>query len=85
VASARKVHPKADEANPAHVAAPMSGAIATVAVRPGQKVVRGSPLVCIEAMKMETAVRADCDATVAKVLVAPGDRVEPKDLLVVFE
>ena len=63
----------------------MPGAVTTVAVKPGQKVIRGSPLVSIEAMKMETAVRAECDATVAKVLVSPGDRVEPKDLLVVFE
>jgi pyruvate carboxylase len=85
VASARKVHPKADEGNPAHVAAPMPGAVTTVAVKPGQKVVRGSPLVSIEAMKMETDIRAEYDATVAKVLVSPGDRVEPKDLLVVFE
>jgi pyruvate carboxylase len=69
----------------AHVAAPIPGAIATVAVRPCQKVVRGSPLVSIEAMKLETAVRADYDATVAKVLVSAGDRVEPKELLVAFE
>jgi pyruvate carboxylase len=85
VASARKVHPKADEGNPAHVAAPMPGAVTAVAVKPGQKVIRGSPLVSIEAMKMETDIRAERDATVAKVLVSPGDRVEPKDLLLVFE
>lgn len=78
----RKTRPKAQEGNPAHVAAPMPGAVATVAVKPGQKVSRGSPLVSIEAMKMETAITADRDATVAKVLVAPGDQVEPKDLLV---
>ena len=83
--STRKVHPKAEEGNPAHVAAPMPGAIASVAVKPGQKVGRGSPLITIEAMKMETAIRADYDATVVKVLVSVGDRVEPKDLLVVLE
>jgi len=33
-------------------------------------------------MKMETAITAERDATVVKVLVAPGDRVEPKDLLI---
>jgi pyruvate carboxylase len=85
VAFARKVHPKAEEGNPAHVAAPMPGAVTAVAVKAGQKVVRGSPLVSIEAMKMETDIRAERDATVAKVLVSPGDRVEPKDLLLVFE
>ncbi|MBU1237010.1 MAG: pyruvate carboxylase [Gammaproteobacteria bacterium] len=79
---ARKAHPKAEDGNPNHVAAPMPGAVATVSVKPGQKVSRGSPLLSIEAMKMETAVTAERDATVAKVLVAPGDRVEPKDLLI---
>ena len=79
---ARKAHPKAEDGNPNHVAAPMPGAVATVAVKPGQKVSRGSPLLSIEAMKMETAVTAERDATVIKVLVVPGDRVEPKDLLI---
>jgi pyruvate carboxylase len=78
----RKTHVKAEDGNPNHVAAPMPGAVATVAVKPGQKVSRGNPLVSIEAMKMETAVTAERDATVIKVLVAPGDRVEPKDLLI---
>jgi pyruvate carboxylase len=78
----KKAHAKAEDGNPNHVAAPMPGAVATVAVTPGQKVSRGNPLLSIEAMKMETAVTAERDATVIKVLVAPGDRVEPKDLLI---
>ncbi|MGB4226503.1 MAG: pyruvate carboxylase [Candidatus Dechloromonas phosphoritropha] len=81
----RKTHPKADAGNPDHIAAPMPGAVATVSVKPGQKVSRGSPLVSIEAMKMETSITAERNATVARVLVAPGDRVAPKDLLVVLE
>ena len=80
----RKTHPKADSGNPDHIAAPMPGAIATVSVKPGQKVSRGSPLVSIEAMKMETSITAERNATVARVLVAPGDRVAAKDLLVVL-
>ena len=80
--AAKKAHPKAEEGNPNHVAAPMPGAVATVSVTPGQKVVRGGPLLSIEAMKMETAITAERDATVLRVLVAPGDRVEPKDLLI---
>jgi pyruvate carboxylase len=80
--AAKKAHPKAEDGNPNHVAAPMPGAVATVSVKPGQKVSRGGPLLSIEAMKMETAVTAERDATVVKVHVAPGDRVEPKDLLI---
>ncbi|MCK9283190.1 MAG: pyruvate carboxylase [Rhodocyclaceae bacterium] len=77
----RKARPKAEDGNTRHIAAPMPGAVVTVSVVPGQKVGRGSPLVSIEAMKMETVIGAERDGVVAKVLVAPGDRVEPKDLL----
>ncbi|MRR50847.1 MAG: pyruvate carboxylase [Rhodocyclaceae bacterium] len=79
---ARRSRPKAEEGNAAHVPAPMPGAVATVAVKAGQKVHKGSPLISIEAMKMETAISAERDATVVRVLVQPGDRVEAKDLLV---
>ncbi len=42
-------------------------------------------LLSIEAMKMETALHADRDATVTEVLVKAGDQIDAKDLLVVFE
>jgi pyruvate carboxylase len=78
----KKSRPRAEEGNPKHIAAPMPGAVATVAVKAGQRVSKGSPLISIEAMKMETAIIAERDVTVLRVLVVPGDRVEPKDLLV---
>ncbi len=81
----KKARAKAEDGNPRHIAAPMPGAIATVAVKVGQRVHKGNPLVSIEAMKMETALTADRDGVIAKVLVSPGDRVEPKDLLLVLE
>lgn len=84
MASTRKAHPKAEEGNSNHIAAPMPGTVATVSVGPGQKVCRGSPLLSMEAMKMETAITADFNATVVKVLVTPGDRMEPKDLLIIL-
>lgn len=42
---------------------------------------RGDPLVSIEAMKMETVVRAERDATVVEVHAASGMAVGPRDLL----
>jgi pyruvate carboxylase len=56
--------------------------VVTVSVKAGQKVRRGDPLVSIEAMKMETVVRAERDAVVAEVHATPGMAVAPKDLLV---
>ena len=78
---AKRAHPKAEEGNPAHIAAPMPGMVATVAVQVGQKVRKGSPLLSIEAMKMETVLNAERDATITKIHVAPGERIEAKDLL----
>jgi pyruvate carboxylase len=75
---------KADPTNANHVAAPMPGTVATVPVSQGGRVARGDVLVTIEAMKMETTVRADRDATVAEVVTHPGEPIDSKDLLVVL-
>jgi pyruvate carboxylase len=85
VASARPARRKAEEGNDSHVAAPMPGAIATVAVRPGQQIKAGNVLLTIEAMKMETALHALRDGTVGEVLVTPGQPVDAKDLLAIVE
>jgi pyruvate carboxylase len=63
----------------------MPGTIATVAVHAGQKTVRGDVLLTLEAMKMETTVRAERDGTVQEVLVRAGLQVDAKDLLLVLE
>ncbi len=77
-----QIHPKADPNNPNHVPAPMPGMVSTVAIKAGAKVRKGTPLLSIEAMKMETMITADRDGIVAKVFVSPGDKIEAKDLLV---
>ncbi len=76
----RKIEP----GNPHHVGAPMPGSVATVAVSAGARVARGDLLLTLEAMKMETAVRAELAGEVAEVLARPGQSVEAKDLLVVL-
>jgi pyruvate carboxylase len=75
---------KAEVGNAKQVGAPMPGTIATVAVAVGRKVARGDVLATLEAMKMETAVRAETDGEVAEVLARPGQQVDAKDLLVVL-
>jgi pyruvate carboxylase len=76
---------KAEADHRDHVGAPMPGTIATVNVTAGHVVARGDVLVTIEAMKMETSVRAERDGRVAEVVARPGEHVDAKDLLVVFE
>jgi pyruvate carboxylase len=75
---------KAEDGNPAHVAAPMPGVVSTLAVAAGQAVKAGDVLLSIEAMKMETAIHAERDGTIAEVLVHAGSQIDAKDLLLVF-
>ena len=81
----RERRPKIEEGNPDHVGAPMPGAVVAVKVKKGDKVKRGDVLLSLEAMKMETAVRAEHDGVVAKVSVHAGDSVEAKDLLITMQ
>jgi len=83
-ASAGAARRKAEAGNEAHVGAPMPGVVSTLAVSAGQTVKAGDVLLSIEAMKMETALHAERDGTIAEVLVRAGDQIDAKDLLVVF-
>jgi pyruvate carboxylase len=76
---------KAVADHPNEVGAPMPGTVATVNVLSGHVVARGDVLVTIEAMKMETSVRAERDGVVAEVVTKPGQAVDAKDLLLVLE
>ncbi len=78
-------HPRAEDGNARHLGAPMPGMVVTLAVKSGQKVAKGDPLVSLEAMKMETMIRAERDAVVKHLHVKPGTVVSAKDLLIEFE
>ena len=85
VKAATASKPKAQEGNPAHIGAPMPGAVASVAVSVGQKVNAGDLLLTIEAMKMETGIHADRATTVKALHVQPGSQIDAKDLLIELE
>jgi acetyl-CoA/propionyl-CoA carboxylase, biotin carboxylase, biotin carboxyl carrier protein len=61
---------------PEGLEAPMPGAVAQVAVREGDAVAAGQPIVIIEAMKMEHVIRAPRAGRVVALRVRPGDQVE---------
>ncbi len=75
---------KADPANDLHVAAPMPGSVASVAVTAGQAVKPGDLLLTLEAMKMETAINAERAGTVSRIVTGTGAQVDAKDLLIVY-
>jgi oxaloacetate decarboxylase (Na+ extruding) subunit alpha len=74
--------PTAAPAEPAPAAggesvnAPLSGNIHTIKVAVGQSVNPGDVVMILEAMKMETEVRASVGGTVAQILVKEGDTVQ---------
>ncbi|MEE9389030.1 MAG: pyruvate carboxylase [Paracoccaceae bacterium] len=77
--------PKADISDSNHIGAPMPGVVAGITVQAGAKVKKGDLLLTIEAMKMETGIHADRDATVKAVHVQVGSQIDAKDLLVELE
>jgi pyruvate carboxylase len=76
---------KADPKDPKQVAASMQGMVVTVAVQPGDAVVRGQKLMTLEAMKMETTILAESKGKVASVHVTKGTQVEAGDLLITLK
>jgi biotin carboxyl carrier protein len=63
-------------ARPEGLASPMPGAVTQVAVREGDTVAAGQPVVIVEAMKMEHVIRAPHAGRVKALRVRPGDQVD---------
>lgn len=67
------------------IKAPMPGKIIAVLVKSGEKVVKGQPLVLLEAMKMEHTLSASFDGTVSELRVRQLDQVDEGSTLLVLE
>ena len=61
---------------PGSLLAPMPGTVVRIAVTPGETVATGAPVVAIEAMKMEHAIRAPAAGRVTHVGVSVGQAVD---------
>ncbi len=68
-----------------HVTTSMPGNIVAVLVKEGDQVTAGDPVLVIEAMKMETEVKAPIAGRVVAVHIQKGDRVTPTETLVEIE
>jgi 3-methylcrotonyl-CoA carboxylase alpha subunit len=67
------------------IEAPMPGKVTAVEVSKGEKVAKGQRLLTLEAMKMEHALTAPFDGTVAELSAAPQAQVTEGQLLVRIE
>jgi pyruvate carboxylase len=84
LASSAHERRKSDPADPSNVGASMPGIVAAVHVKVGDVVPVGAPLLALEAMKMETVVRAPRAGKVVEVVLAAKASVQAGDLLVVL-
>jgi 3-methylcrotonyl-CoA carboxylase alpha subunit len=65
--------------------APMPGKVIAVLVQPGTVVEKGTPLIVMEAMKMEHTIGAPAAGTVSEVLYSVGDQVTDGAQLLVLD
>jgi pyruvate carboxylase subunit B len=82
---ARSSGSRATATKEGQVTTSMPGNIVDVLVKEGDEVQAGDPVLIIEAMKMETEVKATTAGKVAGVFIAKGDRVVPGEVLVEIE
>ncbi|MGF6571224.1 3-methylcrotonyl-CoA carboxylase alpha subunit [Paraburkholderia sp. GAS333] len=73
------------EGGEGRLTAPMPGKVIAVLVEPGAVVEKGTPLIVMEAMKMEHTIGAPTAGTVSEVLYAVGDQVSDGAQLLVLD
>ncbi len=80
--SLRQVQRKRPGGGSPSIVAPMPGLVVAVHVKAGERVRAGSPLVVVEAMKMQNELTAPADGVVREVRVRPRQSVEAGQVLV---
>jgi len=66
------------------VKAPMPGLVLDILVDVGATVEKGTPLLILEAMKMENVIKASSDGVVGKINAINGKAVEKNEILIEF-
>ena len=73
--------PKSTSGATSEVVAPLAGNVFTINVSVGQVIDEGDTVLVLEAMKMETDIRASVSGTVSEISVQAGDAVKVGDVL----
>lgn len=67
------------------ISAPLSGNVFKILVKPGAEVEAGEVVIILEAMKMETDIKAEHAGTIVDIDVKEGDSVNVGDILITLE
>jgi len=73
---------QAEPGNDKHVAAPITGIIVGISVEKGNKVSIGDDLFTVEAMKMQTIVKASSAGVVKDVYADVSSRIQTAELII---
>jgi acetyl/propionyl-CoA carboxylase alpha subunit len=68
-----------------NLSSPMPGLVTAIKIAPGQPVEKGTPLLILEAMKMENVIVAPHAAVIKEIKVQAGQAVEKGAVLIEFE
>ncbi len=71
--------------NISNIIAPMPGLILDIHVKEGEAVTEDSPLLILEAMKMENVITSPREGVIKSITVKKGDTVDKKQLLISYE
>jgi biotin carboxyl carrier protein len=68
-----------------HIKAPMPGLVLDIMIEEGQMVQKDSPLLILEAMKMENVIKSPTEGKIKKVVAMKSHAVEKNAVLIEFE
>ncbi len=67
------------------VASTVTGVVFELAVKSGDTVAQGDPIVIVESMKMEIPIVASCAGRVAEIMVEAGQPVDENQVVAVID
>jgi len=65
--------------------APMPGLVLKILIKEGEEVQKNTPLLILEAMKMENSIKASASGIVKEIICKEGNAVEKNEVLLSFE
>ena len=77
--------PKADKSDPKQIGSSIPGTVCQIFVKKGDKVDVNTPLLVVEAMKIETTIVSKTAGVVDEIFVTEGEKVNSEDLLITFK